>query len=77
MFEILISPKAAGPVDVVEVFIRFEAPGTYLVKRILETAANAVEDTGRQEYRVNIPFHEKFTNVPGGTMYSFRIDRIN
>jgi hypothetical protein len=76
LFQVYITPNAVGSVDSVEVFIHFEAPGEYVVERVLETQVSGSDTSGRRECRLKAPYYAKFESVLGGTLYSFRIDRV-
>lgn len=75
LFQVLIQRKAAVPVASVEINIEFEAPGTYLVQRVQEGPSEAADAADRQECRMNKPYRAVFSNVPGGTLFSFHVHR--
>jgi hypothetical protein len=75
LFQVRIQHKAASPVKSVEINIEFEAPGIYLVQRVQE-GPSAIADAGDwQECRINKPYRVTFTDVVGGTMFSFHVHR--
>lgn len=75
VFQVLVHRKAASPVRSVEINIKFDAPGTYLVQLVQERSHEAADATDWQECRIDIPYQAQFEEVLGGTLYSFHVHR--